>query len=93
MKIVTPTTKFTFKGLCPYCSGDLVYEATGWDRHPSKTFWKVTELQSTCSNEPNIDSDEWEHWFQLHSDMPYVHQLPVDEKVKDFINRTYRIRF
>jgi len=36
------------------------------------------------------DEDQWEEWMQQHSEMPYVYQLPVDERVKDFINKKYR---
>ena len=44
-----------------------------------------------CSTEPDMeDEDEWNDWFNNHSEMPYVHQLPVDESVKKFINSKYR---
>lgn len=93
MRIVDEYKKFKFKGLCPYCGGDLTYMATDWQKHPAKLFWKPIQLESQCSNEPeDMMSEEWNEWMQQHSDMPYVHQLPVDERVRRFIEVNYRFR-
>lgn len=88
--IFVPADKtFTFKGLCPYCKGDLTYHTEGWEQQDDGT-WTANCLQSDCSTEPPIESDEWEDWFAGHSDMPYVYQLPVDQKVEKYINKRYR---
>jgi hypothetical protein len=88
-KLVKEDKEFKFKGLCPYCEGDLTYRANGWEQDENN-LWKADSFDMDCSTEPDIDSDEWEDWFQQHSDMPYVYQLPVDEKVKAAINKNYR---
>jgi len=30
IKTVPEDKEFKFKGLCPYCKGDLTYRVTGW---------------------------------------------------------------
>jgi len=90
MKIVSENKEFKFKGLCPYCNGDLTYRVNGWERQEDGT-WKADSFDTVeCSSEPNMDSKEWEDWMNQHSDMPYVYQLPVDERVKKWINERYR---
>lgn len=74
--LVSEDKEFKFKNLCPYCKGNLTYRCNGWDIE--------------CSTKPDMESDDWEDWIHQHSEMPYVYQLPVDEKVKDFINKKYR---
>ena len=37
-----------------------------------------------------MKSRKWNDWMDQHSDMPYVNQLPVDERVKKWINERYR---
>ena len=88
-KLVSEDKEFKFKGLCPYCGGDLTYHCEGWEQDDDGT-WLADCMQSECSTEPDMDSEEWEDWMSQHSDMPYVNQLPVDERVKDWINKRYR---
>lgn len=89
--MVDENKTFIFKNLCPYCSGDLTYHVNGWEQDDDG-LWQADNIESECSNDPGIDSDTWEDWFQQHSDMPYANQLPVDEKVKSYINSKYRFK-
>lgn len=88
--IVRDDKEFKFKNLCPYCGGNLTYVCNGWEQD-DKGRWMADSFDVDCSNEPdNMESDEWEEWLNIHSDMPYVRQLPVDTRVKEFINNKYR---
>lgn len=81
--------KFFFPKKCPYCGGDLTYTATSWEKNDNEE-WEADGFDSECSSEPDdIMSEEWSEWLRKHSDMPYVHQLPVDEEVKAIINKEY----
>lgn len=87
--MVKEDREFKFKNLCPYCQGNLTYRCTGWEEDDNGA-WMADTIDSDCSTMPDFDSEEWEEWFNQHSDMPYVYQLPVDERVKAFINSKYR---
>jgi len=39
-----------------------------------------------------VGGKKWEEWFKQHSEMPYVYQMPVDEKVKEHINKKYKFK-
>lgn len=91
--IVKEDKEFKFKKLCPYCNGNLTYICNGWEQADEDGLYIADTFDVECSNEPkNTDSDEWNFWLQQHSDMPYVHQLPIDEQVKQFINERYRFK-
>lgn len=87
--LVPEDKEFKFKKLCPYCKGDLTYRCNGWEQDDNG-LWMADSFDVDCSTEPDMESEEWEDWMQQHSEMPYVYQLPVDERVKDFINKKYR---
>jgi hypothetical protein len=89
MKLVPENKEFTFKGLCPYCEGDLTYHVEGWEQEEDGT-WIADYIQSECSTMPGLTSRKFNDWMNQHSDMPYVNQLPVDERVKKWINKRYR---
>ncbi len=83
MKVVDQNKVFKFKGLCPYCGADLHYRVTGCSKHVAKKFWKADNIESECQSEPeDMMSEEWDEWMNLHSEMPYVNQLPVDERFR-----------
>ena len=88
--VMVPQDKeFTFKKLCPYCQGNLTYTADSWEEDDNG-LWVGDHYDMRCSTEPELDSEEWDDWFQSHCEMPYVYQLPVDEKVIKYINSKYR---
>ena len=75
-------------GVCPYCGGVLQVTFTGWEQQADGK-WLADELQVDCQTEPAMESPEWDDWMKQHSEMPYVYQLPVDEKIKTWINRHF----
>lgn len=88
--IVKEDKEFRFKELCPYCKGDLIYQCSGWEQD-NEGLWMVDSFDMECTSMPAMENqEEWEEWFKQHSDMPYVHQLPVDNLVKEYINKKYR---
>jgi hypothetical protein len=105
-KIVEAEKEFKFKKLCPYCKGNLTYVANGWDadtetKYPRKLkkalkkkynwpLWIATTFDCDCSTMPDFESDEFDDWMNWHSEMPYVHQLPVDQQVERYIKKRYR---
>jgi hypothetical protein len=89
-KIVAEDGEFMFPKICPYCGGDLTYRPNGWEQD-DEGLWMADSFDMDCSNEPSMDDeDEWEEWMRIHSDMPYVNQLPVDKAVKKWINKRFR---
>lgn len=87
--VVKQNHVFTFKKLCPYCDQNLSYEADAWEQD-GQGLWMATNFDCRCHSEPDIDSEDWDEWMRVHTDMPYVFQLPVDEKVKEYIQKHYR---
>lgn len=72
--------------VCPYCDARLSAQATAWEQLRSGR-WVPEEIMTFCASEPPIDSDEWEKWWDIHRVMPYVYQLPVDEKILAWMQR------
>lgn len=75
--------------VCPYCGAVVTASFTAWTEDDNGQ-WMAAEVGVDCASEPDIDSDEWWEWFHIHSDMPYVYQLPVDTKVLAWVNQHYR---
>jgi hypothetical protein len=79
--------------VCPYCDGTLTVYFEGWEQNKDGS-WSVDMIHTDCDSEPqDMKSIEWEGWLQQHSDMPYVYQLPVDERIKTWINRRFMFSF
>lgn len=66
--------------ICPYCDGKLACSANSWIQEKDGT-WLADELDLDCENEMLNDD--------IHNDMPYIYWLPVAEKVKAWVNKTY----
>ena len=73
---------------CPYCDANLAVQAVEWTQRKDGT-WKATGIEPECANEPDIDTEEWEEWWAIHSEMPYVYQLPVDIKIEKWLSKNY----
>ena len=73
---------------CPICGKRLF--VVGCDAWESETGEPV-ELSIECETEPDIDSDEWDPWFDTHYRMPYVHWLPIEEPIRKWFAARYRI--
>jgi hypothetical protein len=78
--------------ICPYCEGSLSAQVTGWTENESDSnLYIANEVDLTCSEEPDIeDRSDWDDFVDCHSDMPYVHWLPVRCTVEDWINNNFR---
>ena len=91
--------------VCPYCnehlneSTPLVARLMGWEQSGKRRgvrMWKVSEIELECSSEPELDEDgeedeeAFESWVEFHSEMPYVYWLPVELRVRAWINACYR---
>lgn len=74
---------------CPYCKADLYVEMEEWEQDDDGT-WYAVNPKGQCEREPDIDSDDWEYWIEVHSDMPYVYQLPVDIRIEAWMKENYR---
>lgn len=74
--------------VCPYCGGQLEVSIEGCTLQEDGK-WTADMLQVDCEAEPNMDSQEWRGWVKQHSEMPYVYMLPVEEKIKAWLNRHF----
>lgn len=78
---------YTFKNACPYCGGDVEARETGWTHEDDGTE-TVDSIDADCQTMPrDTDSEEWEEWMEIHSDMPYVHWMPFENRMIRAINR------
>lgn len=89
IQIVPSDKEFRFKGLCPYCKSDLIYEVHGWIEDEEGR-WEANEVESHCVSMPHFDDPKWEEWMNQHSFMPYEYQLPVDQAVITWLQKRYR---
>lgn len=64
--------------VCPYCQRRLVATFTAWTQDDDGA-WKADEIDLDCENGTNED----------HCYMPYVYQMPVDEKCLKWVNENY----
>jgi len=72
---------------CPIC-GKKVY-LTGvmeWGADDGE----ISGVEYDCETEPDIDSSDWEGWFNGHYSMPYVDWLPWETKMLEWLNKNYR---
>ena len=77
--------------VCPYCHTKITISPDGWLKEDDGS-WTCDSFNSWCETEPDMeaDSDVWEAYLQTHSDMPYVYQLPIDEKITEWLKLHYR---
>jgi len=90
-QVVPEGKTFTFKNLCPYCNANLTYSVDGWIED-TNDLYLAHNIVCECDNEPDIDNPEWHKWWNTHQHHPYIHQLPIDLQVKDYINNKYRFK-
>ena len=88
-RIVGPYHLFSFEDEpCPYCGDRVVATATAFHKAPDG--WKCDEVDANCESEPDIDSPEWEDWFDGHSRDVYEILEPHSRRLVNRINREYR---
>ncbi len=75
--------------VCPYCGARVTAFFEGWSQNEDGA-WSADIMHLDCEGEPaELESDAWEGWLQQHSDMPYVYMLPVEERVRAWVNRHF----
>lgn len=93
MMLIAPSTIINIPrdvAVCPYCEAALSVSCDTWEEMNDGT-WQAEHIECLCHNEPEeMDSKEWDEWLSVHSDMPYVYQLPVDLRVLAWVNARYR---
>jgi hypothetical protein len=77
--------------VCPYCGAKLTVTCDGWVKGEDGAF-QADSISVDCIEEPDMEVhlSEWQAWLECHSDMPYVYQLPVDEKIRAWLNANFR---
>jgi len=76
--------------ICPYCNGKLSLTCHAWVQEDDRT-WSADEIDMDCDTEPdNYRSPEYRIWLSIHTNMPYVYWMPVEERVKGWLNDNYR---
>lgn len=74
--------------VCPICQAKLYATFDSWIEGKNGE-WLARSTRLDCETEPDIDSQEWEGWFDGHYSMPYVDWLPVDLEVTKWVNENY----
>lgn len=80
--------------VCPYCGKRLVLEDIDQVSQEPDGSWVADSIILMCEDEPSFSEGSaaaWQRWHEAHSNMPYVYQLPVEQKVLEHINKHYRI--
>lgn len=75
--------------VCPYCGAEL-HVAIEQISAGDDGIWQADLVNVHCKAEPPTESALWDVWLSGHYYMPYVYQLPVDNTVIDWLNRSYR---
>jgi hypothetical protein len=74
---------------CPICGKRVILTGvTEWGTDDGA----IVTAEYECETEPDIDSDDWEEWFQGHFAMPYVEWLPWENIMRTWLNRRYYYR-
>lgn len=76
---------------CPICgAGVLVGDFDEWETENGR----VTDcgFHINCETEPDIDSEEWEGWFNSHWSTPYMDWLPLETRLYRWFDRRFRLR-
>ena len=94
-EVVRDEHEFVFEEHCPYCGADMTYVAQGWEKDKDEEgVWKASSLHGVCHNAPDIEDYEkkWQAWYNHHSDLPYEHWIPAEQKALEVINNKYRFK-
>lgn len=78
--------------ICPYCDARLTAHCEAWTETDEESIWEAEQVSVDCDTQPDLDSDEWDEWADIHTDMPYVYWLPVSTKVEQWIDKNFRFQ-
>jgi len=84
--------EFVITGGCPMCNeGTLLVQFEGWEEDDNNPdLWNGIDLTRVeCSNEPDLESVEWDEFQNWHSYMPYVNWLPRITMLEELLNKKY----
>lgn len=77
--------------VCPYCGNKLIAICDEWVECDDLT-WQASSLSVDCLSEPEMEEniELWKEWFAIHSEMPYVYMLPIEQKILAWVNSQFR---
>lgn len=76
--------------VCPICKALLRVEEIDEMEEIRPGEWQPASVKSGCTTQPEIDSPDWEDWFNGHYQMPYADWLPLEKPITEWVNRTYK---
>jgi hypothetical protein len=75
---------------CPICGAKVFITCiTEWESDTGT----IVGYEYECETEPDIDSDDWESWFDGHYSMPYVDWLPWQVSVDKWLANCFFYRW
>lgn len=94
MKTIATDTLITIPdtvAVCPICGAAVTVEIDEWEQLDDGS-WVAGECgtHTSCITEPDADSSDYENWLSEHFNMPYVDWLPMDSKIKEWLDENYR---
>lgn len=82
--------------VCPYCGKKLAASLTEWEQSDDSVWLGIaTSIDLDCEGEPDLyegdtNAEAFDEWLAEHTYMPYVYWLPVEVRVRQWINSKYR---
>lgn len=73
---------------CPICDAKLNVTVNEWYR--DKWGWVPYSIEIDCSTMPDMDSDEWQEWMNIHYEQPYSDWLPIEKSILYWMQREVR---
>jgi len=77
---------------CPICGAPIVGHFEAWEKTEDGNWQGAEHIKLDCTWEPDINSDEWEDWFESHWSTPYIDWLPLEIRLGEYINKKYRFK-
>lgn len=75
---------------CPICGAGLLLDAGEDCEQEENGDWIASSIRIDCESEPDIDSPEWNEWFNWHYSQPYTDWLPLELKILKQVQRKFR---
>lgn len=75
---------------CPICGNKLTLEIGEWEQNDDGSWQAADSLYVSCVSEPDIESNDWNDWFNSHFSTPYIDWLPVQERLHSWLEKNYR---
>lgn len=76
---------------CPICGAQIVIEFDEWEEVEASLYTaSESGIHPNCITEPDIDSGDWQEWFNNHWRTPYIDWLHVEAKLLSWVNNNFR---